>query len=61
MPSVGDSTRGAASAFLGLEMWPSIKRPQQEIQLINILLNYVLLLSIYSWMVVASGMSLLYS
>jgi hypothetical protein len=31
----------------------TVQRPQQEIQLINILKNYLLLLCIYSWMVVA--------
>jgi hypothetical protein len=39
----------------------AVKRPQQEVQLISILWNYVLLLCMYSWMVVASGVSLLYS
>jgi hypothetical protein len=34
---------------------------QQEIQLINVLQNYVLLLCMYSWMVGACDVSLLYS
>jgi hypothetical protein len=50
-----------AALRLGLRYLSIVKRPQWEIQLIDILVNYVLLLCFYSWMVEASGMSLLYS